>query len=224
MKRLFDIVVSGVALIVFAPLMVVLAAWVASNSPGGVFYRGIRAGRGNRPFEMLKFRTMVVNADRLGGPTTGHGDPRITASGAFMRRYKLDELPQLINVFRGEMSLVGPRPQVLSYTSKYEGELRDILGVRPGITDWASIWNADEAAVLAGAEDPDHAYDVLINPTKLRLQLMYVRTRSFATDLRILYGTVRRIVDPGYYPRELSATPPLQKGAGASVSRPLASS
>ena len=219
MKRFFDIVVSAAALVVFAPLMLVLAAWVRLNSEGPVFYRGVRAGRGNRPFEMLKFRTMVVNADRIGGPTTGHGDPRVTASGAFLRRFKLDELPQLINVLRGDMSLVGPRPQVLSYTNRYEGEHRDILRVRPGITDWASIWNADEAAVLAGAADPDHAYDVLINPTKLQLQLRYVHDHSVGTDLRILYCTLRRIFDKQFYPPELGDTPRLRPGAGASVAR-----
>jgi lipopolysaccharide/colanic/teichoic acid biosynthesis glycosyltransferase len=218
-KRLFDLLVSGVALVVLAPVMAALAAWVALDSPGGVFYRGLRAGRGNRPFQMLKFRTMVVDAERLGGPTTGHGDPRITRSGRFMRRTKLDELPQLINVFRGEMSLVGPRPQVLSYTSRYEGEFRDILSARPGITDWASIWNADEAAVLAGAADPDRAYDVLIDPTKMRLQLRYVHTRSFAMDLRIIYCTVRRIFDRDYYPPELATTPPLPRGAGATLTQ-----
>ena len=216
-KRLFDIVLSGAALVILAPLLLGLAVWVAVDSPGGIFYRGVRAGRGNRPFQMLKFRTMVKNAESVGGPTTAHGDPRITASGGFLRRFKLDELPQLINVLKGEMSLVGPRPQVLPYTEKYEGEFREILSVRPGITDWASIWNADETAVLAGAPDVDRAYDILINPTKLRLQLRYVRERSFLTDLRIIYCTLRRIVDRDYYPVELAGTPPLPRGAGASV-------
>ena len=217
-KRLFDLAVSAVALVLLSPLMLAIGAWVALDSPGGVFYRGVRGGRGNRPFEMLKFRTMVRNADRIGGPTTGAGDARMTKPGAFLRRFKLDELPQLINVLRGDMSLVGPRPQVMSYTSNYEGEFREIWSARPGITDWASIWNADEQGVLEGAKDADRAYDILINPTKMRLQLHYVRTRSFSTDLRILYCTARRVVDPGYYPRELSSTPPLPRGAGASIS------
>ena len=218
-KRLFDIAVSVVALVLLAPVVLVLAVWVALDSPGGMFYRGVRAGRANRPFQMLKFRTMVQNAEKVGGPTTGHGDPRITASGRFLRRFKLDELPQFINVLKGDMSLVGPRPQVLTYTDKYEGEFREILSARPGITDWASIWNANESAVLAGAADPDRAYDILINPTKLRLQLRYVRTQSFRTDLRILYCTLRRIVDHDYYPAELSGTPRLLPGAGASMSQ-----
>ena len=216
-KRLFDIVVSGAVLLLLAPVMVVVAIWIALDSRGGVFYRGVRASRGNRPFEMLKFRTMVSRAESLGGPTTSHRDPRITPSGHFLRRFKLDELPQLLNVLKGEMSLVGPRPQVLSYTSAYEGEFRDILSTRPGITDWASIWNADEAGVLAGAQDADRAYDILINPTKLRLQLHYVRTRSFATDLRIIYYTIRRMIHDDFYPPELAGTPRLARGAGASV-------
>jgi lipopolysaccharide/colanic/teichoic acid biosynthesis glycosyltransferase len=217
-KRLFDVTVSAIMLVLFAPVMLAVAVWVALDSPGGVFYRGVRGGRGNRPFGMLKFRSMVKNADKIGGPTTNAGDMRLTAPGAFIRRFKLDELPQLINVLKGDMSLVGPRPQVMSYTSKYEGEYREIWTVRPGITDWASIWNADEQAVLEGAADADRAYDVLINPTKMRLQLEYVRTRSFWMDLRILYSTARRIVDPSFYPRELASTPPLPRGAGASIS------
>jgi lipopolysaccharide/colanic/teichoic acid biosynthesis glycosyltransferase len=217
-KRLFDIVVSGVMLLVLSPVMLGLAIWVALDSRGGVFYRGVRGGKGNRPFQMLKFRTMVQNAEKLGGSSTSRGDPRITASGHFLRRFKLDELPQLINVFKGDMSLVGPRPQVMSYTNKYVGEFREIFTVRPGITDWASIWNSDEAAVLEGAADADLAYDILIDPTKLRLQLEYVRMRSFATDLRIIYCTARRLVDPDFYPAELANTPRLTRGMGASVS------
>jgi lipopolysaccharide/colanic/teichoic acid biosynthesis glycosyltransferase len=222
-KRILDAIVAGAALLVFAPVMLVLTAWIALDSRGGVLYRGERAGRNNRPFRMLKFRTMVRNAEKVGGPTTSFGDPRVTASGRFLRRFKLDELPQLINVLVGDMSLVGPRPQVLSYTQKYEGEFREILSVRPGITDWATIWNANEGEVLEGAVDVDRAYDDLINPTKLRLQLHYVRTQSVATDLRILYCTLRRMFDPDFYPPELAGTPRLRRGAGASVS-PMTSS
>jgi lipopolysaccharide/colanic/teichoic acid biosynthesis glycosyltransferase len=217
-KRLFDVAVSAAALVVFAPLMAIIAVWIVLDSPGGVLYHGVRAGRGSKPFRILKFRTMVPDAESVGGPTTGHGDRRITQSGRFLRRFKLDELPQLINVLKGEMSIVGPRPQVLSYTDKYNDEFRDILSVRPGITDWASIWNADEAAVLAGAQDADRAYDILINPTKLRLQLQYVRTWSVVTDLRIIYYTLRRMIDHDFYPPELAGTPRLATGAGASVS------
>jgi lipopolysaccharide/colanic/teichoic acid biosynthesis glycosyltransferase len=217
LKRLFDIVASALGLILLSPVMLLVAGWVKIDSPGPVFYRGERGGRGNRPFRIFKFRSMVINADKTGGPTTSDHDSRITRPGAFIRRYKLDEISQLINVLLGDMSIVGPRPQVLSYTNEYTGELAEILSITPGITDWASIWNADEGAVLAGAADPDRAYDVLINPTKLRLQLRYVRERSFRTDLRIVYCTLRRIFDPAYYPEELGDVPPLVPGAGASL-------
>lgn len=217
LRRFFDIAVSGLALILLSPLMAGLALWIALDSPGGVFYRGVRAGLGNRPFRIFKFRTMVSDAEAVGGSTAADRDPRITRPGRFIRARKLDELPQLLNVLRGDMHIVGPRPQVLSHTSMYEGEFRDILTVRPGITDWASIWNADEGGVLAGASDPDRAYDILINPTKLRLQLQYVRTRSFMVDVRIVFCTARRIFDPSYYPRELATVPRLRMGAGASL-------
>ena len=217
MKRLFDIVGSAVGLIVFSPLLLAVALWVKLDSPGPVFYRGKRAGRGNKPFGIYKFRSMVMNADKIGGSSTSGEDPRVTRSGRFIRKYKLDELSQLINVLVGDMSLVGPRPEVLAYTSKYEGEFLEILSVRPGITDWASIWNADEGGVLAGARDPDRAYEILIQPTKLQLQLKYVRERTLWTDLKILAYTVRRVLDASFYPRELSSVPALQPGMGASI-------
>jgi lipopolysaccharide/colanic/teichoic acid biosynthesis glycosyltransferase len=216
-KRLFDIVVSGVVLLVLSPVVLGVAIWVALDSPGGVFYRGLRAGKGNRPFPMLKFRTMVTNADKIGGSSTSGEDPRITRSGRFIRRYKLDELSQLINVLAGDMSLVGPRPEILSYTTKYEGKYREILSVRPGITDWASIWNADEGGVLAGARDPDRAFEILIQPTKLELQLRYIRERTFWLDLKIIAYTVRRILDSDFCPRELADVPALRPGMGAAV-------
>lgn len=217
LKRLFDIVVSGLGLIAFSPLLIAVAVWVKLDSPGPVFYRGIRAGRGNQPFRIYKFRSMVMNADRIGGSSTLGEDPRVTRSGRFIRKYKIDELTQLINVFVGDMSLVGPRPEVLSYTRKYNGEFLEILKVRPGITDWASIWNADEGGVLAGARDPDRAYEILIQPTKLQLQLRYVRSNSLATDVRILLYTARRIFDSRFYPAELLDVPRLVPGSGATV-------
>ena len=217
MKRLFDLVASGIGLVVFSPLLVAVAIWVKLDSPGPVFYRGQRAGRGNRPFGIFKFRSMVMNADKIGGSSTSGEDPRVTRSGRFIRKYKIDELSQLMNVFIGDMSLVGPRPEVLSYTSKYEGEFLEILAVRPGITDWASIWNSDEGGVLAGAKDPDRAYEVLIQPTKLQLQLQYVRQRTMWGDIKILLYTVRRIFDRGFNPRELDHVPALKPGMGASV-------
>jgi len=217
LKRFFDIVSSALGLGLLSPVMVLVAVWIKLDSPGPVFYRGERGGQGNRPFRIFKFRSMVINADRIGGPSTSDHDPRITRPGVFIRRHKVDEVSQLINVLLGHMSIVGPRPQVLSYTEAYAGEFAEILTVRPGITDWATIWNSDEGAVLAGAADPDRAYDILINPTKLRLQLRYVRERSFRTDLRIVYCTLRRMFDPDYYPEELDDIRPLMPGAGASL-------
>jgi lipopolysaccharide/colanic/teichoic acid biosynthesis glycosyltransferase len=217
LKRLFDVIASALGLLVFSPLLLAVALWVKRDSPGPVFYRGRRAGRGNVPFGIYKFRSMVMNADKLGGSSTSGEDPRVTRSGRFIRRYKIDELSQLINVLAGDMSLVGPRPEITAYTDKYEGEFLEILQVRPGITDWASIWNADEGGVLAGAKDPDRAYEILIQPTKLRLQLQYVRTRTFLTDLKIILYTLRRIADADFLPRELADVPRLEPGAGARV-------
>ena len=216
-KRLFDVTASLFGLIVFSPLLLALAVWVKLDSTGPVFYRGERAGKGNKPFKMFKFRSMVTNADKIGGSSTSGGDPRVTRSGRFIRKYKVDEISQLLNVLKWDMSLVGPRPEVLSYTRSYTGELLEILEVRPGITDWASIWNADEGGVLAGASDPDRAYEILIQPTKLQLQLRYVRTRSFWTDLKIIAYTIRRLIDPDHYPTELADVPRLEAGAGALV-------
>jgi lipopolysaccharide/colanic/teichoic acid biosynthesis glycosyltransferase len=217
LKRALDLVISISGLLVLGPLLLAIALWVRLDSPGPTFYRGQRAGRRNRPFGIYKFRSMVTNADKLGGSSTGDHDPRITRSGRFIRKYKIDELSQLINVLLGDMSLVGPRPEVLSYTSKYTGELLEILAVRPGITDWASIWNADEGGVLAGARDPDRAFEILIQPTKLELQLRYVRERTMLGDFKILFYTIRRIVDRDFYPVELAGVPKLELGAGASV-------
>jgi lipopolysaccharide/colanic/teichoic acid biosynthesis glycosyltransferase len=139
---------------------------------------------------------MVVDAEKLGGASTAGDDARITPVGKFLRKYKFDELPQLINVLKGEMSIVGPRPEVKRYTDMFSEEERAILTVRPGITDWASIWNADEGAVLAGAADPEKAYLELIRPTKLKLQLKYVRERSFWVDLKIIFLTLLAVIQP----------------------------
>lgn len=218
MKRLFDVIASTIALVVFSPLLIAVAIWVKLDSPGPVFYRGQRSGKGNKPFGIFKFRSMVMNADKVGGSSTSGEDPRVTRSGRFIRRYKIDELSQLLNVLAGDMSLVGPRPEVLSYTNTYKGELLEIFTIRPGITDWASIWNADEGGVLAGAKDPDRAYEILIQPTKLQLQLRYVRSRSFWADLKIIFYTVWRLANPGFYPKELHDVPRLEPGAGARLS------
>jgi lipopolysaccharide/colanic/teichoic acid biosynthesis glycosyltransferase len=207
LKRLFDIVMSALGLLVFSPLLLLIALWVKLDSPGPVFYRGRRAGRNGVPFYIFKFRSMVTNADKIGGPSTSGDDPRVTRSGRFVRKCKLDEISQLINVFLGDMSLVGPRPEVVDKVEKFDAEARKTLAVRPGITDWASIWNADEGGVLAGTPDPDAAYEILIFPTKLKLQLYYFETRSFFGDIKIIIYTILRILRRNWTPAELKDYP-----------------
>jgi lipopolysaccharide/colanic/teichoic acid biosynthesis glycosyltransferase len=193
LKRGTDLIGSALGLLLASPLFAAIALLVALDSPGGVFYRGERAGRWGRPFRILKFRTMVADAESLGGPSTADDDPRITRAGRWLRRYKLDELPQLINVLRGEMSLVGPRPEVPQYAALLAGEERAILSVRPGMTDWASIWDMDEGQALAGSADAERKYLEEIRPQKVRLQLKYVREQSLATDLQIIAQTAARL-------------------------------
>ena len=193
-KRTFDITASLLGLLFLSPVILLIAILIKLYSSGPVFYRGLRIGRQGVPFKVFKFRTMVSNAEKMGGPSTADDDPRITGIGRFLRKYKLDELPQLINVLKGEMSLVGPRPEVPHYVNMLTKEERAILSVRPGITDWASICNSDEGAVLAGSPDPEKAYLEKIRPEKIRLQLKYVRERSFWTDLRIIFQTLQVVV------------------------------
>lgn len=193
LKHLFDIVFSLIGLLVFSPLMATIVILIKKDG-GPAFYRGVRIGRYGKPFRIYKFRTMVVNAEKLGGPSTADDDPRITKIGKFLRKYKLDELPQLINVLKGEMSFVGPRPEVQHYVDMFTEEEKAILSVRPGITDWASLWNPDEGAVLAGSKDPEKAYMEKIRPEKLKLQLKYVREGSFRIDLRIILLTLKTIM------------------------------
>ena len=208
-KRLFDLVLSSIGLVIASPLFAVAAVWIKLDDPGPVFYRGERIGRFGQPFRIFKFRSMVMNADRIGGPSTSQQDPRVTRSGRFIRRYKLDELPQLINVFLGQMSFVGPRPEVRQYVEQYTKDQMVILDVRPGITDWASIWNADEGAVLSSYSDPDWAYEHIVRPTKLKLQLEYVHHHKLWIDVKIIVYTLLRIAKPDFYPKELSDYPRL---------------
>jgi lipopolysaccharide/colanic/teichoic acid biosynthesis glycosyltransferase len=151
-------------------------------------------GKDGKPFKIFKFRTMIPDAEKLGIYSTADDDPRITRIGRVLRKYKIDELPQLINVLKGEMSFVGPRPEVPAYVEKFTEEEKKILSVRPGITDWASLWDVDEGAILAGSPDPDKAYEELIRPTKIRLQLKYVREHSFFTDIKIIILTLLSII------------------------------
>jgi lipopolysaccharide/colanic/teichoic acid biosynthesis glycosyltransferase len=189
-KRAFDLVVAAVGLVALSPLLLCIAGAILVTSQGPLFFRGVRVGLNGRLFRILKFRTMVIDAEARGGPSTAADDPRITPVGAFLRRYKLDEIPQLINVVAGDMSLVGPRPQVQSDVARYTAEERALLSVRPGITDYASIRFRDEGEILRGQGDPDAAYDRLIRPEKIRLGLEYVRRRSFLVDVGILCQTV----------------------------------
>jgi len=193
-KRIFDIIASGIGLIVLSPLMLIIAYLIKKEDGGPVFYRGVRVGKYGKPFRIYKFRTMVVDAEKIGGPSTADDDPRITRVGKILRKYKLDELPQLINVLKGEMSIVGPRPEVQFYVDMFTEEEKDILSVKPGITDWASLWNPDEGAILAGSPDPEKTYMEKIRPTKIRLQLKYVKERSFWIDLKIIALTILTVI------------------------------
>lgn len=193
-KRAIDVIASSLGLIVLSPLLVAIALKIKSEDGGAVMYRGNRLGKDAKPFRIFKFRTMVMNADQVGGPSTSEDDPRITRSGKVLRKYKLDELPQLINVLKGEMSLVGPRPEVPSEVATYSEEERRVLNVKPGITDWASIEFRNEGEILKGSEDPHVAYREKIRPEKLRLALTYVDDVSFRTDIAILAKTLKVVL------------------------------
>lgn len=193
-KRSFDIVVALIGLFFVSPIMILIAVLIKVDSRGPVFYRGVRVGMRGQLFRVFKFRTMVLNADKIGGSSTPDDDPRITRMGKILRKHKLDELPQLLNVLTGDMSLVGPRPEVQHYVDMYTEKEKVILSIRPGITDWASLWNPDEGAILAGSPDPEKAYLEEIRPEKLRLQLEYVAKRSFSTDITIILRTLDAIV------------------------------
>ena len=203
-KRLFDILVSTLGLILASPLMLYIAVLIKREDGGPVFYRGVRVGRHRESFRIFKFRTMVLDAEKLGGPSTADDDPRITKVGRLIRKYKVDEVPQLINVLKGEMSCVGPRPEVQYYVDMFTEEEKAILRVRPGITDWASLWNPDEGAILAGSSDPEKAYMENVRPTKIRLQLKYIEERSLWVDMKIILFTFRTLIfGPGKLQEEL---------------------
>ena len=194
MKRIFDIVASGIGLILLSPLFVILAIWIKCDSIGPVFYKQVRVGRNNMDFQLFKFRSMRVGSDKKGLITVGGPDPRITRSGYYIRKYKLDEFPQLINVFKGDMSLVGPRPEVRKYVDMYTEEQMHVLDVRPGITDLASIRYRNENELLERVNDPDKYYVEVIMPDKLRINLEYVARHSFTFDIRLIFQTFRAIV------------------------------
>lgn len=194
MKRIFDIVMSGLGLICLSPLFLVLAVWIKCDSVGPVFYRQIRVGRGNKDFRLFKFRSMRPDSDKLGLITVGGHDPRVTRSGYYIRKYKLDEFPQLINVFVGDMSLVGPRPEVRKYVDLYTPEQLRVLNVRPGITSLASIRYRNENEILAKADDPDKAYVEQIMPDKIAIDLEYVENASLTNDIKLIFKTFGEII------------------------------
>ncbi|RLJ22678.1 sugar transferase [bacterium endosymbiont of Escarpia laminata] len=194
-KRLFDLLLTLPGLLLLLPLMAVIALWVRFDSPGPVLFRQQRVGRGGVSFALLKFRSMRVDAEKLGPKVTVGADPRITRSGQFLRKSKLDELPQLFNVVMGQMSLVGPRPEVPEYVAHYPAEIHDkVLSVPPGITDLASIEFRNENAMLEGADDPVATYLTEIMPIKLDYYLSYVEQRSLWLDLKIIFRTFWAIV------------------------------
>jgi len=194
LKRLFDLLASLIALLLLSPLMAFLAWRIKRYDGGPVLYAGRRVGKDGKPFGMYKFRSMVLNADKIGGSSTPDDDPRITPIGKTLRRYKLDELPQLFNVVKGEMSLVGPRPQVQWAVDLYTPEQRQVLTVPPGITDYASVRFPNEGEILKGSTDPDRDYMEKIHPEKMRLSLEYVRQRSLLTDFKVIAQTFLAIL------------------------------
>ncbi len=194
MKRIFDIIASGLGLVCLSPLFLILAIWIKCDSKGPVFYRQTRVGKGNKDFRLFKFRSMRPDSDKLGHITVGGHDPRVTRSGYYIRKYKLDEFPQLINVFIGDMSLVGPRPEVRKYVDMYSPEQMRVLDVRPGITSLASIKYRNENEILATAIDPDKAYIEKVMPDKLAIDLEYVAKANLWTDIKLIFSTFKEII------------------------------
>ena len=194
MKRLFDVVASGFGLFVLSPLFLVLAIWIKCDSKGPVFYRQVRVGYKNKDFRIFKFRSMRVGADKGSLVTIGGHDPRVTRSGYFIRKFKFDELPQLINVFLGDMSLVGPRPEVRHYVDYWTPEQMHVLDVRPGITDPASIKFRNENELMEKAENPEKYYIEVIMQEKIKLYLEYVEKHSFWYDFGLILKTFKVIV------------------------------
>lgn len=194
MKRVFDILASGCGLLVLSPLLLFVAIWIKLDSKGPVFYRQVRVGRNNKDFRIFKFRSMKVGADKGSLVTIGGHDPRVTRSGYFIRKFKIDELPQLINVFIGDMSLVGPRPEVRHYVDYWTPEQMHVLDVRPGITDPASIKFRNENDLMEKAEDPEKYYIEVIMQEKLNLYIEYVNNQSFWGDIGLIFKTFWTII------------------------------
>lgn len=193
-KRLFDIFSSLLGLVILLPFLIAISVLIFVNSRGGVFYRQIRVGKNGKDFKLWKFRTMQPDSDKNGLLTVGGRDARITSLGYYLRKYKLDELPQLMNVFVGEMSIVGPRPEVRKYVDLYTSEQLHVLDVQPGITDYASIEYANENDLLAESSDPENKYIQQVMPAKLKLNMKYIAEKSLGTDLKIIFRTLGKII------------------------------
>ena len=193
-KRLFDFIAGLTGLILLSPLFIVIGLAIKLTDTGPVFYKQIRTGQNFKPFYLIKFRSMVANEDKLGSMLTAKGDPRITGIGKFLRKTKLDELPQLINVIKGDMSFVGPRPEVEKYVLLFKEEYNDILKVKPGITDYAAIEFRDEEEVLKSFENHEDGYIKEVLPIKIKLYKKYIKNKGFITDVRLVFLSLWRVV------------------------------
>lgn len=193
-KRLFDIFFSLSGLVFLSPLLILIMIIIKADSKGNVFYIQKRVGKGNKDFRLFKFRSMRNDSDRSGLLTVGNKDPRITSSGYYLRKYKLDEIPQLYNVLKGEMSFVGPRPEVRKYVELYNKEQMKVLDVQPGITDLASVKYRNENELLAGSDEPEKLYTKEIMPDKLKINLEYISDRSLVKDIRIIIQTLKAVI------------------------------
>ncbi|CAN5412492.1 sugar transferase [soil metagenome] len=192
-KRLFDIIFSFFGLLALLPVLLAISILVILSGPGGIFYFQSRVGKNGKDFRLWKFRTMNPDADKQGLLTVGGRDPRVTKIGFFLRKYKLDELPQLVNVLKGEMSFVGPRPEVRKYVNLYSAEQMKVLEIKPGITDYASIEYSNENDLLAKSSHPEKTYIDEIMPAKLKLNMKYISEQSFATDMKIIFKTIGKV-------------------------------
>ncbi|MGF7072403.1 sugar transferase [Mucilaginibacter sp. R-33] len=192
-KRLFDVGISLIALIMLLPLFILIAIAIKINSRGSAFYKQTRVGKDRNEFELFKFRTMYINSDKAGLLTIGSKDYRITSVGYWLRKYKLDELPQLLNVLKGDMSFVGPRPEVRKYVNLYTPAQLRVLSVKPGVTDWASIKYFNENDILASSDDPEDMYIKVIVPSKISKNLEYIDNQDLFMDLKIIFSTIKRI-------------------------------
>lgn len=194
LKRIFDIILSLTAIIMLLPVIIIIAILIAFDSTGGVFFKQIRVGKNNKDFGLLKFRTMVTDASKSGLLTVGGRDPRITKVGYYLRKYKLDELPQMFNVLNGSMSIIGPRPEVRKYVDMYNEEQLKVLSVQPGISDYASIQYINENDILAKSNNPEQTYIDEIMPAKLELNLKYIKEKGLITDIKIILLTIYKII------------------------------